>query len=540
MSSLGNAIHAFFERLQVWVRGRSTLAASAPTELSTDSKDPIAIQFCHDVNKASRLLDFLIEEGHPYHVPDEIIEKVEAARGRVSQANPPTPEQRAELLKAYRDLVAIPGTAVLFDFPATPFWHSRWREAFILISLVLPAIFLLLTLILQRSTQYWYLAVLFSIGSTLLIWGLYTFTGHVTNRKLNQIIVFCYLFTFLVLMGSVAPWWSPELFSEQKQNNRDRGQIDWPPVHILRACVGPSSPDDVPVGVKCNNKDETSAKVGDSEYQWVLNIGGVIQDPKKTGDKPTPQADTATPKPDEKKGDKPTSQAETAAPRPDENKGETLPPVYWIRGGLVVPLYVIILSLIGGAVSMTRRVPEYQRRAMSSQDPLTNQEARENLVFQIMQVFSAPLIAITAYYIVNPSSPLVSVVLGFGSGFASEPILLMIRGLVEKLSPGGSPPPASIAVRVDPPTKTLEPGKSHQFTAHVSGASTSEVTWLVVPSDAGSISQSGYYTAPAEEGKTITVTACSVADRTKCGNASVTIKREQPAKPAAPNTQLPP
>jgi hypothetical protein len=245
----------------------------------------------------------------------------------------------------------------------------------------------------------------------------------------------------------------------------------------------------VPPGVACKDKE---GKADKDRYQWVLNIGGVVE-----------EADKATPKPEEKKAEAP-------------------PSVYVINGGLVLPLYVIILSLIGGAVSMTRRVPEYQRRAMSSQDPLTNQQARESLVFQIMQVASAPLIAIAAYYIVNPTSPLVSVVLGFGSGFASEPILLMIRGLVEKLSPGGPDRPAQVSVRVDPPTKILEPGKSHQFTAHVSGASTSEVTWLIVPPDVGSISQSGYYTAPMEEGKTVTITACSVADRTKCGNASVT------------------
>ena len=43
-----------------------------------------------------------------------------------------------------------------------------------------------------------------------------------------------------------------------------------------------------------------------------------------------------------------------------------------INGGLVVPLYVVVLALFGGAISMTRRVPEYQRRALDSHDVLTN------------------------------------------------------------------------------------------------------------------------------------------------------------------------
>src|SRR5689334_18721703 len=121
MGTWGAAIRAFVQRLLGWFKGQPTLAASGRTELSTDSTDPIAIQFCHDVNKVSRLLDFLIEEGNPYRIPDDVIEKVEAARSRVKENTPSDAAQRAELLKAYRDLVAIPGTAVLFDFPPTPF-----------------------------------------------------------------------------------------------------------------------------------------------------------------------------------------------------------------------------------------------------------------------------------------------------------------------------------------------------------------------------------------------------------------------------------
>jgi len=66
-------------------------------------------------------------------------------------------------------------------------------------------------------------------------------------------------------------------------------------------------------------------------------------------------------------------------------------PLAYTRG-LVVPLYVIVLSLMGSAVSMTRKVPEHQRRALDPKEPLTNAQAREYLVFQIMQVLSAPLI----------------------------------------------------------------------------------------------------------------------------------------------------
>src|SRR5260370_33598846 len=130
-----------------------------------------------------------------------------------------------------------------------------------------------------------------------------------------------------------------------------------------------------------------------------------------------------------------------AGTAPQSSEKPAAPPALGraITGGLVVPLYVIVLALVGGAISMTRRVPEYQRRALDSRDPLTNAEAREYLVFQIMQVITAPLIAVTAYYVYHPGTPVESVVLGFASGFASEPILLMIRALVDKLTPAQAP-----------------------------------------------------------------------------------------------------
>jgi hypothetical protein len=62
---------------------------------------------------------------------------------------------------------------------------------------------------------------------------------------------------------------------------------------------------------------------------------------------------------------------------------------------------------------------------------------REGLAFQIMQFLSAPLIAVTAYYLVAPDSRAATAALAFSSGFASEPILLAIRSAVDKLSPAG-------------------------------------------------------------------------------------------------------
>ena len=46
----------------------------------------------------------------------------------------------------------------------------------------------------------------------------------------------------------------------------------------------------------------------------------------------------------------------------------TQPPLVEVQGGLVVPLYVIILAVFGGAINMTRKVPGFQREDEASQD----------------------------------------------------------------------------------------------------------------------------------------------------------------------------
>ena len=101
--------------------------------------------------------------------------------------------------------------------------------------------------------------------------------------------------------------------------------------------------------------------------------------------------------------------------------------------GLVVPLYVVVLAIVGGAVGMTRRLPELQRQAAYSSrcvkgaNAIEPIEAREKVVFQIMQVLAAPLIAIVAFSTFEPDTVATAVVVGFASGFASEAILKKLR-----------------------------------------------------------------------------------------------------------------
>ena len=112
-----------------------------------------------------------------------------------------------------------------------------------------------------------------------------------------------------------------------------------------------------------------------------------------------------------------------------------------VVGGLAVPLFVLVMSFIGGAVSLSRRVPEYQRRLNPDYKGTLEQcnmrefEVREAVVFQIMQLISAPFLAIATWYIVSPSTLAAAATLAFGTGFASESLLLMIRGLLNGIRP---------------------------------------------------------------------------------------------------------
>jgi hypothetical protein len=209
------------------------------------------------------------------------------------------------------------------------------------------------------------------------------------ENSLNSIVTYCYAFIAFSLLAPLVPFIVLPLIPKAG----DVMLIS--PISIVRGCSIPYKTDkergSVPKELICD--DETD--------QWIINIGGSI----------------------------------VKAPNNTQSSSVVFPLVR-ITGGLVVPLYVVVVALMGAAVSMTRRVPEYQRR-LSPGDPeyMTYDQARESLVFQIMQVISAPLIAITIYYLVNPGSRVSTIVVGFASGFSSETVLLLIRDLMEKISP---------------------------------------------------------------------------------------------------------
>jgi hypothetical protein len=163
---------------------------------------------------------------------------------------------------------------------------------------------------------------------------------------------------------------------------------------------------DAPVGLLIS-------KVND-EPQWVLNIGGYV----------------------EKK------QLEA---KPEASDFEVLN----LEHGLIVPIYVIILAMVGSAINMTKQVPRYQpeserigglslitapgepiERRKNQYRERRRRDWRTGLISHYMYLVSSPFVAIAAYYLlvslgINNRVPIV-VLVSFSVGLISDPILRKI------------------------------------------------------------------------------------------------------------------
>ena len=116
----------------------------------------------------------------------------------------------------------------------------------------------------------------------------------------------------------------------------------------------------------------------------------------------------------------------------------------------MVPCYVIVFAFIGGVVNLTRRLPEYQKRSSchffgtDTEPRVSLLEAREFVIFQMMQFLSSPFVAMVAYYALEPKSVASAVGVAFFSGFATESILLLLRGMFAGLQPATTKTVASV------------------------------------------------------------------------------------------------
>jgi len=107
--------------------------------------------------------------------------------------------------------------------------------------------------------------------------------------------------------------------------------------------------------------------------------------------------------------------------------------------------------------------------------------------------------------------------------------VLIVLGCISVLLSGcaaTSNETTTVLVSVAPPTASVGIGKTQQFTATVTGASNSAVSWSVAGgASGGTITNSGMYTAPAAvpNPPQVKVTATSQADATKSASATVTV-----------------
>ena len=84
---------------------------------------------------------------------------------------------------------------------------------------------------------------------------------------------------------------------------------------------------------------------------------------------------------------------------------------------------------------------------------------------------------------------------------------------------------SGVSISVNPKTATLTPQQTQLFTAAVTGTTETGVTWSLSPPNLGSVSPQGLYTAPdtITANQTATLTATSVADRSKAAAANITL-----------------
>jgi hypothetical protein len=85
-----------------------------------------------------------------------------------------------------------------------------------------------------------------------------------------------------------------------------------------------------------------------------------------------------------------------------------------------------------------------------------------------------------------------------------------------------TPPPTPILVTISGPSGILNTGDSRTFSASVTNSSNHSVTWSVVETGGGTITQAGVYTAPSLPG-TFTIKATAQADNTASGIATVPV-----------------
>ncbi len=295
-----------------------------------------------------------------------------------------------------------------------------------------------------------------------------------TKLKVRQMIVFCYVFMLLTLGVAVSPFIFLMMLPQGVVSSVYNYMPD-SPVALVVGCVHDDRPEDSHWEVVCQPRDPYMD-------EWLISIGGLVLIAGGGGGTlaAAPTAQVTTPispsiaAPKDGRPDKPgapaqsglsggakTSATASSDPQQSIKPAATSAPVqgqppsssdlyvappwtpdinltssYWnfpntvIHGGITVPLYFIIVALVGASISLTRRVPQYQKQFLDNSKPFAASEMREHLVLQILQFLSAPFLAIAGYILLTPAGPTTSIPLAFVAGFSSETVLTMITSAI--------------------------------------------------------------------------------------------------------------
>ena len=266
-----------------------------------------------------------------------------------------------------------------------------------------------------RSSTGYVLLLGVVLFSALFLWA---FTGDCTYAKNRLAIVLSYSMIFISLAGALVG----------------------PTLLMLAVPDLPEISGKVPVGLVVARLTETS------NPEWMLNIGGYVatNEPAKTG---LFQG----------------SGGDGAGSGVAEGMATPVLRVVTLNGGIQIPLYVILLALIGGAINMTRQVPDFQSRQPGNRSrllqrmrfsarPAPREEAREEddradnnwrkgLLEQYMFLVAAPFLAIATYYLLillGTIQPPIIVLVCFSIGLISDTVVTAITEAAKKLL-GGKP-----------------------------------------------------------------------------------------------------
>lgn len=230
----------------------------------------VAARVRQTICDAHALLEFAVADGLP--VENAIVEEVIKSLHLVDQSRPLTWQDCAAFEQAYRKLAHAlsPLTIEEVSRQAQP-WYKRVSVGIVLTSVLSACLLFLLGQMACRNWMAWLNctlcteqemgtgAVIFGLSSIVFLWwGAKPFTGAVTNRKLNQIIWVCYIFTLLALSLSVLPFVSMSFFPMFPRI------MTLSPINVLQGCADPwpgdgANPAEIPKEIRCV-KDESVGK----------------------------------------------------------------------------------------------------------------------------------------------------------------------------------------------------------------------------------------------------------------------------------------